>query len=206
MPTNPNSLTTADGDDSAPRGTRSTLSHPSTTPPTADPAARPSTDSAIARVSVRFFFRSNQTEPIMASESCTPGASSTPGGCEQPCARTSAASTPSAMPLWVNVSGSGASTAGRGGSLFIMSLNPGGSFCFTAAPGLSTSAYFTVLSETSPCERFMRLLMRTTSYAASTIFNFSSWSPYRVVIWFFALTMSSDDAFSLRPRNLSAPW
>ena len=43
MPTNPNSLTTADGDDSAPRGTRSTLSHPSTTPPTADPAARPST-------------------------------------------------------------------------------------------------------------------------------------------------------------------
>ncbi len=44
----------------------------------------------------------------------------------------------------------------------------GGRFCLTVAPGLKTSAYFTLLSETSPWLRFMRLLMSTTSYAAST--------------------------------------
>mmetsp|Transcript_4551 Transcript_4551/g.20734 ORF Transcript_4551/g.20734 Transcript_4551/m.20734 type:complete len:238 (-) Transcript_4551:231-944(-) len=205
IPKRPNSLTRADGDDRAPRGTMSTRSQPCTAPPTKAPAERPRRAREMDRESVRFFLRKSQTEPKRASDSCKPGGLSTPGGCEQPCARVNAVSTPRAMPHCVRVSLSGVSNAGLGGSLVVRSRAQGGSFCFTVAPGLKTSAYFTLLSETSPWLRFMRLRMSTTSYAASTFCSLSSWFSYREIIWFFAFTISSEDALSLRPRNLRAP-
>mmetsp|Transcript_15146 Transcript_15146/g.36669 ORF Transcript_15146/g.36669 Transcript_15146/m.36669 type:complete len:211 (-) Transcript_15146:446-1078(-) len=210
MPTRPNSLTTAEGDDRAPSGTMSTHNQPCANPPTMDPTMRPRTASEIERPNLMFFLRRSHTEANNPSDSWNPGgASSAPKGCVHPCTRTKAANTPKAMPPCVRVSLSATSKAGPGGNFgnfVIRSRAHGGKFCLTVAPGLNTSAYFTLLSETSPLLRFIRLFMRTTSYAASTVSNFSFASSYLESILFFARTISSEVALSLRPRNFRAPW